>query len=98
MVKATVSFFYEVETFFVILKGMSNLPPILFTVGFLTNMNDVLMLHRKNPPNKAKWNGVGGHIEPGETPNQSILREIEEETGIAIGYDPIWWDSDLERL
>jgi len=60
---------------------MSNLPPILFTVGFLTNMNDVLMLHRKNPPNKAKWNGVGGHIEPGETPNQSILREIEEETG-----------------
>ncbi len=40
------------------------------------------MLLRNKPPNQGLWNGVGGHIEPGETPYESCMREIEEETGL----------------
>jgi 8-oxo-dGTP diphosphatase len=40
----------------------------------------------RNAPTKAKWpnlyNGIGGHIEPGETVLEGALREITEETGI----------------
>lgn len=61
---------------------MKSIPPLLFTVGFITNQEKVLMLHRNKAPNKGKWNGVGGHIETGESPHQSMLREIEEETGL----------------
>ena len=39
------------------------------------------MLLRNKPPNRGLWNGVGGHIEPGEDPLHSVLREVAEETG-----------------
>jgi len=55
-----------------------------YTLCFLTHQDSILMLKRNRPPNQGLWNGVGGHIEPGETPNLSILREVKEETGISI--------------
>ncbi len=33
---------------------------------------------------KGKWNGLGGGIEPGETPEESVLREVREESGLRI--------------
>ena len=42
------------------------------------------MIERKKEPNIGLWNGVGGHIEPGESPLGSCLREVEEETGIQL--------------
>ncbi len=44
----------------------------------------VLMLFRNNPPNQYLFNGVGGKIEPGESPYQANLREVFEETGIRL--------------
>lgn len=67
-----------------------------FTLCFLLNGDDVLMLHRRFPPNQGLWNGVGGHIEPGETPKQAVTREVAEETGYSV-EDPkfcglLTWD------
>ena len=42
------------------------------------------MLHRRFPPNQGLWNGVGGHIEPGETAPEAMIREVAEETGYRI--------------
>ena len=45
------------------------------------------MLYRnKKPhdPNAGKWIGIGGRIEPGETPDACIRREVFEETGIEL--------------
>ncbi len=55
-----------------------------FTLCFLVQDHHVLMLERQKEPNKGLWNGVGGHIEPGESPNHACVREIEEETGILV--------------
>ncbi len=58
--------------------------PIRYTLCFLTRGDQVLMLHRKYPPNQGLWNGVGGRIEPGEEPLASVLREVREETGFCL--------------
>jgi 8-oxo-dGTP diphosphatase len=51
---------------------------------FLTRGEQVLMLHRAKAPNLGLWNGLGGHIEPGETPHAACLREVFEESGYHI--------------
>ena len=42
------------------------------------------MIKRQKEPNLGFWNGVGGHIEVGESPEVSCRREITEETGIVV--------------
>ena len=56
-------------------------PDMRYTLCFITRGNDILMLHRNSPPHQGQWNGVGGSIELGETPVDSCLREVREETG-----------------
>ncbi|MEA3326898.1 MAG: bifunctional NUDIX hydrolase family protein/GNAT family N-acetyltransferase [Chloroflexota bacterium] len=51
---------------------------------FLQHGEDILMLHRHFPPNQGLWNGVGGHIQPGETPREAVIREVAEETSYRI--------------
>lgn len=45
------------------------------------------MLHRvkkKNDLNHDKWIGVGGKFEEGESPEDCLLREVGEETGLTL--------------
>lgn len=55
-----------------------------FTLCFMFRNSHVLMLERQKEPNKGFWNGVGGHIELGESPNFACIREIREETGFYV--------------
>lgn len=55
-----------------------------YTLCFLTRGAEVLLLHRRRPPNQGLWNGVGGRIEPGEAPLAACLREVREETGYTL--------------
>lgn len=49
--------------------------------------NTTLMLHRvkkENDMHEGKWNGLGGKFEDGETPEECVIREVLEESGLSI--------------
>lgn len=58
------------------------------TLCYIENHNgDYLMLYRnkkKNDPNAGKWIGIGGKFEDGESPDECLLREVREETGLTL--------------
>ncbi|MBE6975348.1 MAG: 8-oxo-dGTP diphosphatase [Ruminococcaceae bacterium] len=57
------------------------------TLCYVLRGNDVLMLHRvkkKNDVNRDKWIGIGGKFEANETPDECLLREAWEETGLKL--------------
>lgn len=59
----------------------------LTTLCYVEKEDSFLMLHRvskKNDVNKDKWIGVGGHFEEGESPEECLLREVSEETGLTL--------------
>ena len=59
----------------------------LTTLCYIEKAEKYLMLHRvlkKNDINKDKWIGVGGHFEKGESPEDCLLREVKEETGLTL--------------
>jgi 8-oxo-dGTP diphosphatase len=61
-----------------------------YSAGFLfSHAKDRVLLIRKNRPAwmHGMLNGIGGHIEPGETPHDCMVRECKEETGLDV---PEW--------
>ena len=42
----------------------------------------ILLVRRGRPPQAGRWSVPGGHVEPGETPEAAVLRELREETGL----------------
>lgn len=62
-------------------------PSVMTTLCYIENQDSYLMLHRvskKADVNKDKWIGVGGHFEEGESPEECLLREVKEETGLTL--------------
>ena len=60
---------------------------ICSTLCYITRGDQVLMLHRtkkENDVNKDMWIGIGGKFLPEETPDQCLLREAFEETGLTL--------------
>lgn len=57
------------------------------TLCYIEKDDAYLMLHRvskKNDINKDKWIGVGGKFEDKESPEECLLREVKEETGLIL--------------
>lgn len=57
------------------------------TLCYIERDGCYLMLHRikkKNDLNQDKWVGVGGKFEDGESPEECLLRETREETGLTL--------------
>ena len=60
---------------------------IVSTLCYIEDNGKYLMLLRNKKQkdvNKGKWIGVGGRIEPGESPEECVCREVLEETGLTI--------------
>ena len=65
------------------MKNVKNLT----TLCYIEKDDSYLMLHRvskKNDINKDKWIGIGGHFQVNESPEECLLREAKEETGLTL--------------
>lgn len=60
-----------------------------YVCGFLKCGQLVAMVKKTRGPAavRGKWNGIGGEINPGESPSQAMAREFTEETGLT----PLGW-------
>ena len=59
----------------------------LTTLCYIEHEGKYLMMHRvkkEHDINKDKWVGIGGHFEPDESPEECLLREVREETGVTL--------------
>lgn len=57
------------------------------TLCYIRHEGKVLMMLRTkkdHDPNEGKWIGVGGHLEENESPEDCLLREVREETGLIL--------------
>jgi 8-oxo-dGTP diphosphatase len=60
---------------------------LLATLCYVKMNSQTLMVHRvkkANDVHQGKWNGLGGKLESGETPEDCVIREVWEESGLRI--------------
>ena len=54
---------------------------------YIRRGGEVLLMHRvkkERDENRDKWIGIGGKFEPGESPEECLLREVREESGLTL--------------
>jgi 8-oxo-dGTP diphosphatase len=59
----------------------------LATLCYVRHSGRTLMIHRvkkENDIHEGKWNGLGGKFEPGESPEECVIREVLEESGLRV--------------
>jgi 8-oxo-dGTP diphosphatase len=59
----------------------------LATLCYVRRVGQTLMIHRvkkANDMHQGKWNGLGGKLNPGESPEECAVREIFEESGLQV--------------
>ncbi len=66
--------------------------PQLASSAIIERNGRYLLVRRANPPSADMYAFPGGRAEPGETPAETALRELAEETGIC-GRDPVLFET-----
>jgi 8-oxo-dGTP diphosphatase len=61
--------------------------PLPVTATIISKNNKIVLVKRKYPPFVGDWCLPGGFIEAQESPIESAIREVEEETGLKIEID-----------
>ncbi|WP_433164117.1 GNAT family N-acetyltransferase [Kribbella sp. CA-247076] len=72
--------------------------PVDCVAAFILDEHHRVYVHRRTADRRlfpGIWDLVGGHLEPGETPEQALAREVEEETGWKV-RDIVWPVADWE--
>lgn len=68
------------------MRGSASAPPMLVVAAALVD-GDGRVLLAQRPPGKAHgglWEFPGGKVEPGETPEAALIRELGEELAISV--------------
>lgn len=66
-----------------------------YSVGaVIADKGEYLLIDRKTPP--LGFAGIAGHIDEGETPEQAIVREIREESGLEVKTAKLIGEEDLD--
>ena len=64
--------------------------PIPSVDALIVIRKSLLLLRRNNHPARGQWWLAGGRIRKGESPEDALIREVKEETGLEISsYKPI---------
>jgi len=64
--------------------GLVQFPRTDPVVTMLVQSNDKALLSRRKGAPKHRWSALAGFVEPGETPEEAVVREAREETGVEI--------------
>lgn len=59
-------------------------PTKITTLGLIYNHPKLLLGMKKRGFGEGRWNGYGGKVDPGETIEESLVREMQEESGLTL--------------
>ena len=71
-----------------------------YALGFMfdATVTKLAMIEKKTPAwQRGKYNGIGGKVEPGETPLGAMVREFREETGVVTEASDWTKFAEMER-
>ena len=71
-------------------KGGAKKYPLIVTAAVIREGDRVLVAQRQSGHLAGKWEFPGGKLEPGESPEECLVREIKEELGLAVRVEDIF--------